>query len=237
MVDILLSQGYKVRGTARAASKLDGLNALWAKKYPQAHFEVAVVEDMAKDGAFDSAVKGLWLILFNVNSQYSPGNPCSTGVSGVIHAAAILSFSTVIEEIVDPIVNGTLSILRSAATQPTITRFVLTSSSVAGDNTRPNEVYSVGENSWNEVSVEEAYKKNEGPLQGLHVYSAAKVLSEKAAWKFMQDEKPGFVLNVILPNFTLGPILDPANQWGSSSSLLTPAIEKEDFGFLMEVPR
>ena len=59
IVDTLLSQGYKVRGTARAASKLDGLNALWAKKYPQAHFEVAVVEDMAKEGAFDSAVKGL----------------------------------------------------------------------------------------------------------------------------------------------------------------------------------
>ena len=58
IVDILLSQGYQVRGTARSASKLDGLKALWAKKYPQGHFEVAVVEDMAKDGAFDDAVKG-----------------------------------------------------------------------------------------------------------------------------------------------------------------------------------
>ena len=59
IVDILLSQGYQVRGTARSASKLDGLKAIWAKKYPRGHFEVAVVEDMGKDGAFDDAVNGL----------------------------------------------------------------------------------------------------------------------------------------------------------------------------------
>lgn len=64
IVDALLAQGYQVRGTARAASKLDGLKALWAKKYPKAHFEVAVVEDMAKDGAFDDAVKGSFLFGF-----------------------------------------------------------------------------------------------------------------------------------------------------------------------------
>ena len=58
IVDILLSQGYQVRGTARSTSKLDGLKALWAKKYPRGHFEVTVVEDMGKDGAFDDAVKG-----------------------------------------------------------------------------------------------------------------------------------------------------------------------------------
>lgn len=58
VVDILLAQGYQVRGTARAASKLDGLKELWARKYPEANFEVAVVEDLAKDGAFNDAVKG-----------------------------------------------------------------------------------------------------------------------------------------------------------------------------------
>ena len=161
----------------------------------------------------------------------------SSGASGVVHTAAILSFSTVVEEVVDPIVNGTISILRSAATQPTITRFVLTSSSIAADPTRPNEVYSIGEDSWNDFSVEEAYKKQEGSLQGVHVYGAGKVLGEKAAWKFIQDEKPRFVLNTILPNVTLGPVLDPATQWGSSTSMLTRAIEKEDFGFITELPR
>ena len=159
-------------------------------------------------------------------------------MSGVVHTAANLRLaSTVIEEIVDPIVNGTISILRSAATQPTITRFVLTSSSLAADPTRPNEVYSIGEDSWNEFSVEEAYKKREGSLQGLHVYAAGKVLGEKAAWKFIQDEKPRFVLNTILPSVTFGPVLDPATQWGSSASMLTKATEKEDFGFLTEFPR
>ena len=73
------------------------------------------------------------------------------------------------------IVNGTLFILLSASTQPTTTRFVLTSPSVASHYTRPNEVYSIGGNLWNEV--EDAYKKNEGSSQVVHVYGAAKVPS------------------------------------------------------------
>lgn len=234
IVDSLLAQGYQVRGTARAASKLDGLKALWAKKYPKATFEVAVVEDLTKDGAFEEAVKGLFL--FVLNTRLISISQCP-GVSGVIHAASVVSFSLGPEEVIDPVVNGTLSILRAAATQSSITRFVLTSSSIAGDYTRPNEVYPLDENSWNDVSVEQAHKKGEGFEQGAHVYAASKILGEKAAWKFVQDEKPGFVLNTILPNYTLGPILDPASQSGSSGSTLKPAVEKEDFGFLTILPR
>lgn len=133
--------------------------------------------------------------------------------------------------------NGTLSILRSAATQSTVTRFVLTSSTIAGDYTRPNEVYSINEDSWNEVSVKQAYEKGEGFEQGGHVYGASKVLGEKAAWKFVKDEKPGFVLNVVVPNFNLGPILDPASQRGSSASILQLAAAKQEFTFIEKLPR
>ena len=167
---------------------------------------------------------------FSIPDRYR--NLYSSDVSGVIHTATVVSFSSVAEEVIDPVVNGALSILRSAATQPTITRFVLTSSGTACDYTRPNEVYSLDENSWNEVSVEEAYKKNEGFIQGFHVYGASKTLSEKAAWKFIQDEKPAFVLNTILPGFTLGRILDPASQQGSTASMLKRVVEKEDFAWL-----
>lgn len=189
---------------------------------------------MAKAGAFDDAVKGL---SFSILTPLMTLILLYLGVSGVIHAASVVSFSPNPEEVIDPVVAGTLSILHSAATQPTIRRFVLTSSSIAGDFTRPNEVYSLDEHSWNEVSSVEAYKKGEGIMHGGHVYAASKVLGEKAAWKFVQEEKPGFVLNTILPNYNLGPILDPANQTGSSGSSVKKAAEEDDFGFLTMLPR
>ena len=49
--------------------------------------------------------------------------------------------------------------------------------------TPPNIIHSIGENFWNEVSVEEAYRK--GPLQSVHVYVTAKVASKKVAWKYV----------------------------------------------------
>lgn len=49
IVNILVAQGYQVHGTACLASKLDYLKGLGVKKYSEGHFEVAVVEDMAKE--------------------------------------------------------------------------------------------------------------------------------------------------------------------------------------------
>lgn len=74
-------------------------------------------------------------------------------------------------------------------------------------------------------------------MQAGHVHAASKVLGEQAAWKFVQDEKPGFVLNTILPNMNYGPILDPASQTGSSASGLKKAAEVQDFGFAGILPR
>lgn len=65
---------------------------------------------MAKDGAFDDAINSSYFIFQYIDIRHS------SGVPGVIHAESILSFSTVIGRIVHPIINSTLSILRSAAT-------------------------------------------------------------------------------------------------------------------------
>jgi nucleoside-diphosphate-sugar epimerase len=61
IADQFLQAGYKVRGTVRKASKADGLKALWEKKYGPGQFEVVEVPEMAVKGAFDEAVKGMFL--------------------------------------------------------------------------------------------------------------------------------------------------------------------------------
>lgn len=57
-VEACLAAGYRVRGTARSAEKLANLQSIWDKKYGPGKFEVAIVKDMEKDGAFDDALIG-----------------------------------------------------------------------------------------------------------------------------------------------------------------------------------
>ena len=48
------------------------------------------------------------------------------------------------------------------------------------------------------------------------VYAASKVAGEKAFWKFIEDEKPHFVGNTILPNFNAGRIITNGGPTGGS---------------------
>lgn len=59
--DQLLSLGYKVRGTVRDATKSQWAQQLFDEKYGKGKFELFVVSDIAVDGAFDEAVKGITL--------------------------------------------------------------------------------------------------------------------------------------------------------------------------------
>jgi nucleoside-diphosphate-sugar epimerase len=59
VADQFLEAGYRVRGTAREIAKAEGLKHLWEKKYGPGRFEVVAVPDMAVEGAFDEAVKGM----------------------------------------------------------------------------------------------------------------------------------------------------------------------------------
>jgi len=162
IVEELLSAGYTVRGTVRSPAKLARLQARWDQKYGVGKFKAATVEDISKEGAFDEAVKG---------------------VSGIAHVASILSFSSKPEEVVDPTVNATLSLLRSAAAEPSVKSVVLTSSSSAAIWPKTNVEFDIGEDSWNEESVKNAYNMpDDNPFKAWHVYGASKTLGEKAAW-------------------------------------------------------
>ena len=62
IADQLLEAGYRVRGTARDVSKVEKMAALWDNKFGTGKFELAIVTDMAPDGAFDEAVKGVIIL-------------------------------------------------------------------------------------------------------------------------------------------------------------------------------
>ncbi len=48
--------------------------------------------------------------------------------------------------------------------------------------------------------------KHQDPVLG---YNASKKLAEKAAWKFMEENKTAFDLTIINPDIVIGPMLHP----------------------------
>ena len=71
-----LEAGYSVRGTVRSLSK----SAFLKDKFGHYgdRFELVVVEDITKDGAFDEAVKGVDVIAHTASPFFNSSNPDGT---------------------------------------------------------------------------------------------------------------------------------------------------------------
>lgn len=54
---------------------------------------------------------------------------------------------------------------------------------------------------WNPATYDKAKNSGDNPA---YLYCASKVLAEKAAWDFVEKEKPGFALSTICPPMVLG---------------------------------
>lgn len=146
--------------------------------------ELVEVSDIGTPGAFDKAMRG---------------------IDGVIHVATIIPSSTLLnpEDVIPTVVQGAINALKAAQKEPTVKRFVFTSSCITQAIPLPGPPVSIDANTWNEAVVDAAYAPPPyTDSQSLFVYAASKVLSEKAVWKFVQDHKPRFTVNTILPSTT-----------------------------------
>ncbi|KAL9082953.1 MAG: hypothetical protein Q9165_008716 [Trypethelium subeluteriae] len=192
IADQFLKFGYRVRGTTRSPEKNAWISTLFNKKYGPGNFELVTVPDMCEQGAFFRAVKS---------------------VSAVVHTATIFTLSPNPHNVIPGTILGTINALEAASQEPSVKRFVLTSSSLAALMPKPNNPVKVTTDTWNDEAVKLAYRDPPyEPERALPVYAASKTLSEKEAWKFMDEKKPGFILNTVLPNINFGASLDLANQ-------------------------
>jgi nucleoside-diphosphate-sugar epimerase len=217
IADQFLQHGYKVRGTTRSPEKNAWLSNSFDEKYGPGNFELVAVPDMAEPKAFGKAVKG---------------------VSAVVHTASIFTMDPNPDNVIPGTVAGTRNALEAAAQEPSVKRFVLTSSSTAALIPKPNTRLKVTSDTWNDEAVKQAYRDPPyGPEHALPVYAASKTLSEKDAWKFMEEKQPGFTLNTVLPNLNFGASLDPANQGHPSTSGIVVGLFNGDTnGYQASVP-
>ncbi|KAK5128979.1 hypothetical protein LTR85_000312 [Meristemomyces frigidus] len=200
VVNQLLKRDYKVRGTVRDADKCAWMQEHFDNAYGPGKFELVKVDKMAEEGSLDAAVKGC---------------------AGVIHVASNLSFTPDPNVVVNDAIALTMSALESTTKEPSVKRFVLTSSASAANQLKFNEPYDLTPESYNTTSVEEAWKPP--PYEqhrSFHTYNASKVQSEQAMWKYMQEHNPHFVANSVLPDFVTGAPVKFEKQGHMSSGML-----------------
>ncbi|KAG7855226.1 hypothetical protein KL939_004401 [Ogataea angusta] len=187
VVDKLLARGYTVIGTARSEQRYAPFLAEFQKKYPNGKLSFEIVPDIGADDAFDHVL------------QAHPE------VTNVLHTASPFSYGLnkpFEEAYLTPAVNGTLNILRATKKYaPQVTHVVVTSSFAAVKKVG-DELYTHvhTKDSWNPVTWDDVDSENVA-------YVASKISAEKAARKFLEDEKPGFSLSTVNPPLVLGPQL------------------------------
>ncbi|KAJ9652406.1 methylglyoxal reductase (NADPH-dependent) gre2 [Neophaeococcomyces mojaviensis] len=192
-VDYLLQGGHSVVFTVRSHDK--GRKIL--SNHPKAsedQLSYVIVEDIANESAFDEAVKS---------------NP---PFEAVLHTASPFHFNVKDpkKDLLDPAIIGTTGILKAIQRNaPSVKRVVITSSFAAIVNAKKHpETYD--EASWNPITMDEALHTDPGSA-----YRGSKTFAEKAAWEFVEKEKPNFTVSTINPPLVLGPVVHYFNSLDS----------------------
>lgn len=148
------------------------------------------MKDIAQEGAFDKAV----ISDPPFDAVIHTASPFYLGVKEDPH-----------KEFLDPAIKGTTGVLYAIKKfAPSVKRVAVTSSFAAIVNPS-NHPKTYDENSWNPITEEEA-------VIPANTYRASKTFAERAAWDFVEKEKPNFTLTVLNPPLVLGPIIHYLNS-------------------------
>ncbi|KAF2434704.1 aldehyde reductase [Tothia fuscella] len=192
IVNQLLAAGYHVRGTVRNVKKNDWMLDFFSKRHGNAKFELIQVEDMEKPGCFDEAVKG---------------------VAGVMHTTSTVDMAaTDPHPAIGNNIKSVLTALDSSLTEPSVKRFLLTSSAWAASYPKPDVGFHVTADTWNEQAIADAFAKDQPQPNGFAIFIAGKTRAEQEAWKWVRETKPHFQFSTVLPETVFGSVLSPENQ-------------------------
>ena len=86
---------------------------------------------------------------------------------------------------------------------------------------KPEKVFSIDTNSWNQEDINIAWKPPPYEASRAYsVYSASKAQAEQEVWRFVKEKKPPFVVNAILPDANFGGVFSE-QQSASTSAWIT----------------
>lgn len=182
IVKALLKNNYKVVGSVRSTEKGEKMKRL----LQSSDFKYEVVADVLKEGSFNEALKK------------------HPEVTVFLHTASPFSFlaKNIEEDLLLPAVNGTKNALKAINEYaPQVKRVVVTSSiaAIKIEAKENDSTFTTTEETWNPITWEEALSN---PVSG---YRGSKTFAEKAAWEFVEMQKPLFVLSTVNPVIVFGP--------------------------------
>jgi dihydroflavonol-4-reductase len=202
-IERLLSQGHTVIGTVRSLS--DAMKTAHLTSTPGASERLILVE--ADLTALDP---------FSAHAD----------VDIIMHMASpyVINVKDPQADLINPAVEGTLSMLRAAAKNKRVYRVILTSSMAAVTDEPDGRLLT--EADWNTQSSLER-----------NPYYFSKTKAERAAWDFMKAEIPGFDLVAINPFLVVGPshtrTINTSNQtFVDLVKGVYPAVMALDWGFV-----
>lgn len=187
-----LARGYAVRATARSQKKADRWNEYHSDK-DLSKLEWVLVEDIAAEGAFKDAIKG---------------------VSILAHTASPFHYdiNDVEKDMLIPALQGTREALRAAQAESSVERVVLTSSFAAVlDFTKLGPDTTFTHKDWNPATYDEA-KKMDPKKDQAQIYCASKKVAEEEAWKIAKEDKTKFSLATVCPPLIFGPPQQPIDS-------------------------
>ncbi|KAF2645147.1 NAD(P)-binding protein [Massarina eburnea CBS 473.64] len=208
-LDVLLKRGHSVVTTVRTQQKADRIKADYKTETEKGQLSFSIVPDIAQEGAFDKTVIS------------------DPPFEAVLHTASPFHFNItdVQKDLLDPAIIGTTGILSSIKkSAPSVKRVVITSSfaAIVNPKTGNNPGHEYSEAEFNPVTHEEALQ------DAASGYRASKTFAEKAAWEFVEKEKPNFSVSTINPPFVFGPIihaLDSLDSLNTSNQRILAAAQ------------
>ncbi|KAI0690651.1 NAD(P)-binding protein [Cerioporus squamosus] len=191
VVKSYLDKGFAVRGTVRSESKAKYLRQLFQPYGDK--FEVVIVDDITREGAFDEAVKGVDAIAHTASPFHHRADDPS--------------------EVIVPAVQGTLGVLNSALKHGSSVKRIVITASVASILEHPTEPRVFSEKDWNERAIREVNEKGRA-ADNNDKYCASKTLAERAAWDFHAKHKGEVQWDVVVlnPPYVFGPVLHEVDR-------------------------
>ncbi|KAJ7232659.1 hypothetical protein B0H12DRAFT_1328044 [Mycena haematopus] len=212
--DAALAHGFKVRGVTRSISKAVALTKSFEEKYGKGAFELVEVKDLTVPDAFDGVLEG---------------------VAGIIHVATDTTMSPAYDVVVGAAVQSTVGLMKTAAKVPSVKSFVLTSSRIAifnPDYDHPE--ISPKLDQWGDHFVTAAKETPDNhPSKPVLVYAASKVEGEHAAFDYYNSARPSYAFNTILPDYVLGPVVNPTPGAYSTHTWLNSLFLSEPEPFVL----
>lgn len=190
IIKVALEKGYKVKGAVRTDTSAAQLRATFPA-YPS-QLSTTIVPDITRAESFKDA--------------FGPD------VTGVIHTASpfVFDIKDTRQDLLDPAINGAVTVLEATARYGTSVRRVVTTASFASNldllaGKRPGHTYT--EADWNPMTYEEATT-----AEPTAAYCASKALAERKQWDWMAANAPRFDLVAMCPAWVFGPHVVPPTR-------------------------